>query len=47
MLINIDNMFARDMYQVYEPNDDWLIGFLYNNKINERMQCILQHLRAN
>jgi len=21
----IDTMFARDMYQVYEINDDWLI----------------------
>jgi len=22
----IDTMFARDMYQVYEINDDWLIA---------------------
>jgi len=22
----IDTKFARDMYQVYEINDDWLIG---------------------
>jgi len=24
----IDNMFACDMYQVYEINDDWLIDWL-------------------
>jgi len=23
----IDNMFARDMYQVYKINDDWLIDW--------------------
>jgi len=22
----IDTMFARDMYQVYEINDDWFLG---------------------
>jgi len=24
----IDTMFARDMYQVFEVNDDWLITLL-------------------
>jgi len=29
----IDNMFARDMYQVYEINDNWLFTFVINNSV--------------
>jgi len=30
----IDTMFVRDMYQVYEINDDWLIIFFWLNYVS-------------
>jgi len=29
----IDTMFARDMYQVYEINDDWFIAYCWGPTI--------------
>jgi len=31
----IDTMFARDMYHVYEINDDWLISLRRNSSLKE------------